>query len=246
MRNKNAKKNLAIYLLIFTVWFGLFWLHNQPWAEAFQGLPVSGQGLGQNCTTSPDNCQNPFFCSADSSTCVQCESNDQCDPGSQTCEQGVCVNNDGNDEGEFCLSDDHCTRDLVCGTNKICQAASGSGDDSGPGGDEDSVGEDSGGAANGDFGELGVDLTIQDVAGIITGLACWLLRVIGFVLVIFIILAGLRFMAAQSNPEKFKNASTNMRNVLIGTLVILGVYVIIATIANAVGITDFSFIPLVC
>ena len=62
----------------------------------------------------------------------------------------------------------------------------------------------------------------------------------------FYIIAGLRFMAARGEPKAYDTAKTNFRHVLIGLLVIMGVYVIIATIANAVGVTDFSFIPLVC
>ena len=64
-------------------------------------------------------------------------------------------------------------------------------------------------------------------------------------MVIFIILAGLRFMNARGDPVAFTVAKKNFNHVLLGLLVIMGVYVIIATVANAVG-ADFSFIPLVC
>lgn len=101
-------------------------------------------------------------------------------------------------------------------------------------------------AATGDEGLPGEDLAIQDVFNIINGLACWLTRVAGAIMVIFIILAGLRFMNARGDPTAFTAAKKNFNHVLIGLLVIMGVYVIIATVANAVGVTDFSFIPLVC
>lgn len=100
--------------------------------------------------------------------------------------------------------------------------------------------------AQGNDDWLGIDLSIQDVAYIIDGLACWLLRVSMLLAIIFIILAGIRFMAAQGNPAGYQKAKTNFFHVLIGVIVIVGVYEIIATVANAVGRTDFSFIPLIC
>lgn len=91
----------------------------------------------------------------------------------------------------------------------------------------------------------GENLSIQDVFNIINGLACWLLRTVGAVMVIFIVWAGLRFMWARGDPAKFIVAKKNFKYALWGILVIMGVYVIIATVANAVGV-NFSFIPLVC
>lgn len=100
-------------------------------------------------------------------------------------------------------------------------------------------------SAAGEEGLTGVDLTIEGVFNIITGLACWLTRVVGAVMVIFIVLAGLRFMNARGDTGEWTAAKKNFNQVLLGTLVIMGVYVIIATVAKAVG-TDFSFVPLVC
>lgn len=100
--------------------------------------------------------------------------------------------------------------------------------------------------ANGTERLPGEDLTIQDVFAIINGLACWLTRVASAIMVIFVVLAGLRFMAARGNPTAYQAAVKNLGHVLIGILVIFAVYVIIATVANAVGVKDFSFIPLKC
>lgn len=97
-----------------------------------------------------------------------------------------------------------------------------------------------------DSGLPGEELSIQGVFNIIAGLACWLTRVSFVIVVIFIILAGFRFMNARDNPTAFQAAKKNFVYVLIGLLVILGVYYIIATVANAVGVIDFSFIPLFC
>ena len=91
-----------------------------------------------------------------------------------------------------------------------------------------------------------IDLTVQGLFNIIAGLACWATRVAVPIMVVFIILAGFRFMHARGNPTAFQAAKKNFVQVLIGLLVIMGVYYIIATVANAVGITDFSFIPLFC
>src|SRR3989344_5017869 len=85
----------------------------------------------------------------------------------------------------------------------------------------------------GDF--PGEDLDFEDLISIMTGLACWLGRVASLGAVIFVIWAGLRFMAARGDPKAFTDAVTNLKRVLLGILVIYGVYVIIATVANAVG-----------
>ncbi|MBI2064046.1 MAG: hypothetical protein HYT65_03595 [Candidatus Yanofskybacteria bacterium] len=92
----------------------------------------------------------------------------------------------------------------------------------------------------------GIDLTVEGVFNIIAGLACWLTRIVVPIMVVFVILAGLRFMHSRGNPKLFQSAKNNFVQMFIGLLVIMGVYYIIATVANAVGVTDFSFIPLLC
>lgn len=91
-----------------------------------------------------------------------------------------------------------------------------------------------------------IDLTVEGLFNIIAGLACWFTRISLPIMVIFLVLAALRFMHAQGEPARFTAAKKNFSQVLIGILVIMGAYVIIATVANAVGVADFSFIPLVC
>lgn len=91
----------------------------------------------------------------------------------------------------------------------------------------------------------GEDLEANDVIKIVTGLSCWLTRIASVLALIFVILAGLRFVTAQGNPTKHGEAVKNFQTVLWGILVIYGVYVIIATVAHAVG-AGFSFVPLVC
>lgn len=91
----------------------------------------------------------------------------------------------------------------------------------------------------------GENLEANDVINIVIGLSCWLTRVAFTLAIIFVILAGFKFMTAQGNPTKYGEAVKNFQTVLWGILVIYGVYVIIATVAHAVG-AGFSFVPLVC
>lgn len=133
-----------------------------------------------------------------------------------------------------CAEDSDCEeqgKDAVCVENK-CEVP-----------DEDSVVEEDDNPL-GDF--PGEDFEFGDLIGIITGLACWLGRIATMGAVIAVLVAGVRFASAGTSPENYKNAVANFKMTLWGILVIYGVYVIMATVASAVGITDFSFIPLVC
>lgn len=251
------KKHLLIFFVLLLV--GFYFAGNAQ-AE----FPTSA-GLGDDCYSS-DECGSGL-CS-NGGICVECISAaDDCDAG-QTCDQGVCVDSGGNDVGDTCRFDDQCDSGN-CGQNQLCLNSEL------PEGCFDAVGDDDeitdadcntsqnescplcengeaipdendGGDGTGDEDWTGIDLTIQDVFAIINGLACWFARIASVLMVIFIIIAGIRFMAARGDPKAFTAARTNFNHVLIGLLVILGVYVIIATVANAVGIKDFSFIPLVC
>lgn len=79
------------------------------------------------------------------------------------------------------------------------------------------------------------DLTIQRLFGIVTGLVCWLSRIAIVLIVVAIIFYGLQFMTAQGNPDRYKKAKDGFFKALLGTLIILGTYTIIATIANAIN-----------
>ena len=92
---------------------------------------------------------------------------------------------------------------------------------------------------------IGIDLTIDDVFNIIYGFACWLWSVSMFIIVIAIIWVGIRMMGSQSNATTFTAARTAFVHVLVGAIVIMGVYVIIATVAGAVGV-DISLVPFDC
>ncbi len=185
------------------------------------------KAFNYSCSTTQD-CANGLFCSG--GKCVQCATLGDCDSANVTaCNQGVCVLRSGNPEGAWCAANQHCASGECSDTN-LCRAGE--------------AGEEVGGP--GESSWMGMDLSIQDVADIINGLACWLTRIATAVMVIFLVLAGLRFMNARGDPTKYGNAKKNFQHVLIGILVIMAVYVIIATVANAVGRTDFSLIPLIC
>jgi|SRR3990167_7457678 len=92
----------------------------------------------------------------------------------------------------------------------------------------------------------GIDLTIQSVFGIITGLICWFSRFALVLIVIYIVIFGLKFMMAQGEPTKLTDAKKSLTWGLVGVLVILGTYTIIATVANSLGADYTLIIPLNC
>ena len=93
---------------------------------------------------------------------------------------------------------------------------------------------------------LGIeDFTVQKIAAIITGFACWLIGIVLAIMVIFLIWSGIRFFLARGSDTAVADAKKNMTWTLVGILVILATNVIIATVANALG-GDYSFLPLNC
>lgn len=189
------------------------------------------KAFNYSCQSTPD-CAEGLLCGPDSKRCVECFGFNNCDTSRgevSACDSGVCVYKGGNEEGAWCNKDAHCISGK-CSDGNLCLAA------------EEVTGEGGGGG----WDWTGINLTIQDVADIINGLACWLTRIATAIMVIFLVIAGMRFMYARGNPTAYQEAVKNFKHVLIGILVIMAVYVIIATVAHAVGRTDFSLIPLVC
>ncbi|MEK7154207.1 MAG: pilin [Patescibacteria group bacterium] len=187
------------------------------------------KAFGFTCKDNGD-CASGLLClpSGEGKKCLQCLGPANC-PAEYgevlACDEGVCAYKGGNKDGAWCTKDEHCASEK-CSDGNLCQAAVG------PPPDE--------------WDWMGIDLTIEDVEDIINGLACWLTRIATAIMVIFLVLAGLRFMHARGNPTAYQSAVKNFQHVLIGILVIMAVYVIIATVAHAVGRTDFSLIPLIC
>lgn len=93
----------------------------------------------------------------------------------------------------------------------------------------------------------GINLTIQDVLRIITGLACWISRIALVFIVVAVVYFGVKFILAQGDPNKLTEARKSFLWGLVGILVILGTYTIIATVAYNLGIQNLSLIiPLKC
>lgn len=90
-----------------------------------------------------------------------------------------------------------------------------------------------------------MDLTVDGIVNIFEGVACWLSSAVGSLIIIFIIIAGIRYMAAGGSPERVQEAKKNFWWLLIGILVIFGANVIINSIAAAVG-SSVSLIPFKC
>ena len=91
----------------------------------------------------------------------------------------------------------------------------------------------------------GYNLTIQAVFGIITMVACWISRFALIAMVVAIIWYGMRFMIAQGNPKLLESAKKGFWNAIIGIIIIMATYTIIATIGNAFD-ANYSVIPLSC
>jgi len=91
------------------------------------------------------------------------------------------------------------------------------------------------------------DLTIQSIFAIINGLVCWMARASYTLMVIMLVFYGVMYFFSEGELGKVVKAKDGVKWAAVGILVTLGVYTIIATIANAVGVPDVSsFLPLSC
>ncbi len=86
----------------------------------------------------------------------------------------------------------------------------------------------------------GSAITLNDIQGYIQRIASFLI-VVGVILaVIFIIWGGIMYMAAGGDETKSKSAKQRIYNGIIGAAVVLGVGVILQTVAGLVARTFFS------
>ncbi|KKS24978.1 MAG: hypothetical protein UU84_C0050G0005 [Candidatus Yanofskybacteria bacterium GW2011_GWC2_41_9] len=87
------------------------------------------------------------------------------------------------------------------------------------------------------YGELpeGIPVTLGEVEAIIHTIAVFLILIGGVLAVIFIILAGVKYMYAGSDSAKVGEAQTMLKNGVIGAAIVMGVGVIIQTIAVLVN-----------
>lgn len=83
-------------------------------------------------------------------------------------------------------------------------------------------------------GSPGSDLSIQRVYGIIVGLTCWFSRIALLIMVGAIIIYGIMMMWAGENATAFSDARKSLMWAMVGVIVVLGTYTIIATVADFV------------
>ncbi len=81
-------------------------------------------------------------------------------------------------------------------------------------------------------------VTLDDVDGILGIIARFMIVMSMVVAVIFMVLGGIMIMTAQADPGRFKTGTAWVRNVVIGSAVVLGSGVIMNTI---VALVDRSF-----
>jgi hypothetical protein len=86
----------------------------------------------------------------------------------------------------------------------------------------------------------GQPVTMAEIENIIQGVARFLIIVGVVIAVIFIILGGLRWLTAQGNEKQVAAAKLTLKNGIIGAVIVLGVGVIIQTLAGLITRTFFG------
>lgn len=80
----------------------------------------------------------------------------------------------------------------------------------------------------------GQPITFDEIDSLISRIAQFLVITSVLIAVIMIVWSGITYMAAGANTTKVTEAQTRLKNSIIGTAVVLGVGVIIQTIAGIV------------
>lgn len=86
----------------------------------------------------------------------------------------------------------------------------------------------------------GTALTLDEIETLIRRVAQFLIIVSVIIAVIFIIWGGVMYMAARGNEDKATAAKTTIYNGIIGAAVVLGVGVILQTLAGLITRSFFS------
>jgi len=81
---------------------------------------------------------------------------------------------------------------------------------------------------------LGNPITIDEVDSLIGQVAQFLVVTSVLIAVIMIVWSGITYMAAGANATKVTEAQTRLKNAIIGAAIVLGVGVIIQTVAGIV------------
>lgn len=86
----------------------------------------------------------------------------------------------------------------------------------------------------------GTGITLVEIQTLITRIAQFLIVVAVIIAVIFIIWGGILYMAARGDETKAETAKTTIYNGIIGAAVVLGVGVILQTLAGIITRTFFA------
>ena len=100
-------------------------------------------------------------------------------------------------------------------------------------------------AVFGDAPRSGTQYTVDRVFNIVVGVACYVSRLALFLIVGAMFVYALQIALSGGSTSWYATGKKSFWYTVLGALVILGTYVIIATVANAVG-ASISPIPLNC
>ena len=100
--------------------------------------------------------------------------------------------------------------------------------------------------AQGIDGAPGIDLTLDKLKNLIQGLACWLINIALVLIVIAVVFYGIQFLFSRGDPNQITKARESLKYAIIGIVVILGAYTIIASIGNFITEGAYVFRPLNC
>ena len=91
----------------------------------------------------------------------------------------------------------------------------------------------------------GINLSIDGLMNIIKGLACWIVNAALILIVVAVVFYGIQFLISRGDPGKVGDARKALTWGVVGIIVILGAYTIIATVGYYVGV-DIPNIALGC
>lgn len=90
----------------------------------------------------------------------------------------------------------------------------------------------------------GQGLTLAEIGALIARVGSFLTSIGVLLAMIAVIVSGIIYMKAGADPTKITNAKTWFKNVLIGALIVLGVGMIINTLANVISRQFFCTIQI--
>ena len=82
---------------------------------------------------------------------------------------------------------------------------------------------------------LGINLTLEGIVNIVQGLTCWIANVALILVVIFVVYYGIMFLMSRGDSTKVTEARKALTWGVVGIVVILATYTIIASVANFIG-----------